>query len=1011
MPDISTLFTDLPLWQWKLLLAVPLIPLVGYVIQIFWGKHLPRKGDWLLTGGMGIVMLITIYMFFVARGHSADGNFIAESARDGFGTDWLYRARPQAEGGSLPIGLMYDGLGAGMLAVVGIVSFFVHLFATGYMKGDRRYHIFFANISLFTFAMLGLVVSDNILFLFIFWELMGLMSYLLIGHFSHDPTSHRIKQAAAACKKAFLTTRVGDTCLLFGMAMFYFLLPEHFNELVDQGKIHADKVGGTFKFTELWQRTTMVVQANGGDYPVWMTCAGLFIFGGTVGKSAQFPLHIWLPDAMEGPTPVSAMIHAATMVAAGVFLLGRTFPLMSPTVLAIVAGVGALTALFAATIGCTVYDIKGVLAYSTISQLGFMVAAIGCGALGLVAGLFHMVTHAFFKACLFLSAGSVIHGCHHEQDMRKMGGLRKKMPITFACMLICTLAIAGMPLFSGFYSKDRIIAAAFGGASLKLNGGAFAASVFLPIAACLTTFYMFRLIFMTFFGEPRDHHVDEHAHESPRNMTISLMALAALGMFGGYFWLMHPTDPLGGHGTWFTQMVDWRTMYPGVDLTTTNLAPLVAGLDHRVDTAANDLEHYYHGFNPHWTAMIASIGVLIIGIVVAVQMYLRRKWSPDAVTSKLGIVYETVANKYYIDEGVNASVIKGTTKASAIQKWIDENIVDGLVLTVGRFGKGLGFFTAIVAVLRRRPDAELVGGVHTGLLGAERGRADGIGSHISVVRSVTALESRVAVAVAGEDGDQIVAAADGAGLQHTMSPEISGRALEAELLSGRLSILGHLAVVEGVEDPRLVVAGRAARVVVGDRRALVGSVEVAGGGFHPVVPEPVPAGAVDPDPAIAVVVEASLLGADSRVVLQPGARDVDLVVQIRRSLELAGAARAVAVVDFRRPEERCVVRRRFQRREGEPVLGFRVVADSEVVVGPISQGRGDLGDSFSGALAARKLLRVGPRTMLGAVRMAQGPLPDAGCLAEPERVVLGVALDRNREVVGAVAPLDSPARG
>jgi len=703
MPDLSHLFTSLPTWQWQLLLAVPLIPLVGYVIQIFWGKHLPRQGDWLLTGGMGVVMLITVYMFFVARGHAAEGNFIAESWRDAFSWDWLYQAREKAAGLSLPAGLMYDGLGAAMLAVVGIVSFFVHLFATGYMKGDRRYHIFFANISLFTFAMLGLVLADNLLFLFIFWELMGLMSYLLIGHFAQDPGSHRIKQAAAACKKAFLTTRVGDTCLLFGMAMFYFLLPEHYNELlargdmrelVAQGLISGEQISGTFRFTDLWHNASMLVQANGGEYPLWMTVAGLFVFGGTVGKSAQFPLHIWLPDAMEGPTPVSAMIHAATMVAAGVFLLGRTFPLMSPTALAVVAGVGAVTALFAATIGCTVFDIKGVLAYSTISQLGFMVAAIGCGALGLVAGLFHMVTHAFFKACLFLSAGSVIHGCHHEQDMRKMGGLRKKMPITFACMLICTLAIAGMPLFSGFYSKDRIIAAAFGGATLNFNGGTFAATVFLPLAACLTTFYMFRLIFMTFFGEPRDHHVDEHAHESPRNMTISLAALATLGMLGGYVWILHPTDVLGGHGTWFTQMVDWRTMYPGVDLTQTNLSGLVATLPHRHGAAADDLEHFYHGFNPHWTAMIVSLSVLAIGVFLAVQMYLRRRWSPEKVTDALGEGYVWVSNKYYIDEVVDASVIKGTTKASQVQKWIDENLVDGLVLAVGRVGKGLGFFCA-----------------------------------------------------------------------------------------------------------------------------------------------------------------------------------------------------------------------------------------------------------------------------------------------------------------------------
>ncbi|MDA1263492.1 MAG: NADH-quinone oxidoreductase subunit L [Planctomycetota bacterium] len=705
MPDPESL-NPLTIAQWKWLLAVPLIPLAGYVIQIFFGKHLPRKGDWLMTGGMFVVMCITVTMFFVAYGHTSvgvDGHagsaFFAESVRPGpegqtFSWDWLYMSRAKDAGLSLPTGLMYDGLGAAMLAVVGIVSFFVHLFSIGYMQGDRRYHIFFANISLFTFAMLGLVLSDNLLFLFIFWELMGLMSYLLIGHFAQDPTSHRIKQAAAACKKAFMTTRVGDTCLLFGMAMLYFLIPEQYNEYVAQGLIEGDTIAGSFRFTDLWSNASAIVEANHGDYPLWLTVAGLFVFGGTVGKSAQVPLHIWLPDAMEGPTPVSAMIHAATMVAAGVFLLGRTFPLMSPEALAVIAAVGAVTALFAATIGCTVYDIKGVLAYSTISQLGFMVASIGCGALGLVAGLFHMVTHAFFKACLFLSAGSVIHGCHHEQDMRKMGGLRKKMPITFACMLICTLAIAGMPLFSGFYSKDRIIAAAFGGMSLKFNGGNFAASVFLPVAACLTTFYMFRLIFMTFFGAPRDHHVDEHAHESPKNMTISLMSLAALGMLGGYVWFLHPLDLMGNHGTWFTRMVDWRTMYPGVDLTETNLKGMVGGLAHRHGTAADDLEHFYHGFNPHYTALIVSIGVLLIGVFVAAQMYLRRKWNPAKVTETLGEAYVWVENKYYVDEVVDASVIKGSKALANGQRWFDENVVDGVVLSVGRIGKGLGFLCA-----------------------------------------------------------------------------------------------------------------------------------------------------------------------------------------------------------------------------------------------------------------------------------------------------------------------------
>ena len=643
--------------DWQLLLAVPLIPLVGYVINLFFGKYLPRKGDWLLTGGMFVVMCITVVMFFKAL--AADGVFFHESVKEGgpaYG--WLYTPGRKAEGLNLVAGLLYDSLGAAMLMVVGVVSFFVHLFSMGYMHGDRRYSIFFANISLFTFAMLGLVLADNILFLFIFWELMGLMSYLLIGHFAQDPNSPRITHAAAACKKAFMTTRVGDTCLLFGMAIFYY----HFQ---------------TFSFTELWAMSQETVIANGGEYPAWMTVGGLFIFGGTVGKSAQFPLHIWLPDAMEGPTPVSAMIHAATMVAAGVFLLGRTFPLLSPEVLAIVTATGAFTALFAATIGCTVFDIKGVLAYSTISQLGFMVASIGTGGLGLIAGLFHMVTHAFFKACLFLSAGSVIHGCHHEQDMRKMGGLRHKMPITAAAMVVCTLAIAGMPLFSGFYSKDRIIQSAIQSTMTQFRGANVFAIVALAVAACLTTFYMFRLIFMTFFGDPRDHHVDEHAHESPLPMVASLIGLATLGIFGGHLWL---TGDLMGGSTWFTRLVTEASLYPGIDLSQMNQLGVV------VD------EHTAH--SAHLWAVVVSLGVLAIGLFLAAWIYLWKKVSPEKITGALGEIYPAVANKYYVDEVVDMSVIKGTMALSSGQSWIDRNIVDGLVNLTGRIGKALGFLSA-----------------------------------------------------------------------------------------------------------------------------------------------------------------------------------------------------------------------------------------------------------------------------------------------------------------------------
>jgi NADH-quinone oxidoreductase subunit L len=735
-----------PSLDWKLLLAVPAIPLAGYVINIFFGKRLPRRGDVLLTGGLFVVMCITLYMAAkaIAAGFAGE-EFSHESLDTGFGFSWLYQTGKAAYSPlNLTAGLMYDGLGAAMLAVVGVVSFFVHLFSIGYMREDRRYSIFFANISLFTFAMLGLVLSDNILFLFIFWELMGLMSYLLIGHFSHDPTSPRLLQASAACKKAFLTTRVGDTCLFVGMMMFFW----HFQ---------------TFRFTELWKLAHETVEANGGVYPTWMTVAGLFVFGGTVGKSAQFPLHIWLPDAMEGPTPVSAMIHAATMVAAGVFLLGRTFPLLSPEVLTVVTVFGSFTALFAATIGTTVFDIKGVLAYSTISQLGFMVAAVGLG--GVVPGMFHMVTHAFFKACLFLCAGSVIHGCHHEQDMRNMGGLRKFMPITFACMLASTLAIAGIPLFSGFYSKDKIIMQAFQRGLSSFDGAAVFASIALPAAALLTAFYMFRLIFMTFFGEYRgamghahaehaghgaahaghDHephgklakaaaraghdeseeyghlplghtapkhvygdvhepgdahahhagdvheHHEEHAHvphESPWPMTVALCCLATLGVFGGHLWL---NGDLLGHHTWFETMMTPERMFGKA---------IGEAVVHEPTEAIEQQAHVL--------AMVVSLGVAVLGIAIAYAIYLKKLIDPAKIARSLGEVYHLVADKYYVDEIVNASVIRAVMVLASVQKWLDENFVDGIVNGVGKINRGMGFAAAWI-------DLHIVDGLVNGI--------------------------------------------------------------------------------------------------------------------------------------------------------------------------------------------------------------------------------------------------------------------------------------------------------
>jgi NADH-quinone oxidoreductase subunit L len=523
------------------------------------------------------------------------------------------------------------------------------------------------------------------------------MSYLLIGHFAHDQVSGFFPWATWACKKAFMTTRVGDVCLLVGILMFYY----HFD---------------TFAFTELWRLGAEEVTRNGGAFPSWMTVAGLFVFVGAMGKSAQFPLHVWLPDAMAGPTPVSAMIHAATMVAAGVFLLGRMFPLFSPDALAVITVVGASTALFAATIGCVQWDLKAVLAYSTISQLGFMVAAVGLG--GVVAGMFHMVTHAFFKACLFLSAGSVIHGCHHEQDMRLMGGLRKHMPVTFACMAICTFAISGIPLFAGFYSKDMILMQGFINLMERFEGWSFFALVALSIAACLTCFYMFRMLFLTFFGEYRggqehhrysemlakygrgghivyhdhhdEHHADEHhahvPHESPLPIAVAISVLALLGFFGGHFWPL-AGDPLLSHSEpWFVKLVSAESAYGH---------EVAAFLEpHGTPEEIAHHEHVHHA--AHAWAFRLSTAIVLVGLSLATWLYLVRRDLPAVIAARLGTVYETVRNKYYVDEVVDATVIRASLLTARAMTWFDGAIVDGLVNLIGRTGKLAGFFSAWV---------------------------------------------------------------------------------------------------------------------------------------------------------------------------------------------------------------------------------------------------------------------------------------------------------------------------
>ncbi len=620
------------------LLAVPLLPLAAYAIQIFFGRFLPRKGDWLPTSAMALALGIAAYYFFqVFFGAHASPKFSIDSALDyKIGYPWL--AGPGNHDGAF-FGILYDNIGAALLFVVTLVSFLVHLFSIGYMHGDRRYNVYFANISLFTFAMLTLVLSNNFMTFFIAWELMGLCSYLLIGHFFEKPS------AAAACKKAFLTTRLGDVSLFIGIAILYTKFQ-------------------TLNFQELYDAVSSAT-LNGTVWDGQIALAGLLIFGGAVGKSAQFPLHVWLPDAMEGPTPVSAMIHAATMVAAGVFLVGRAYPFFSPDVLLIIAVVGAFTAIFAATIGICATDIKKVLAYSTISQLGFMIAGLGVG--GYTVGLFHMTTHAFFKACLFLGSGSVIHAVH-TQEMPEMGGLRKKMPITYLTMLVSTLAIAGVPLFAGFYSKDGILASALE-YSMTGHDWRYTLPFWMLIAAAgMTAFYMFRLIHLTFHGKARDHHKYDHAHESPATMAIPLIVLGILAVIGGQIWILNPGSVLSSE-TWFTRLVH---------------SP-VSWTPHKV---ADEVAHH-----AHHTAMYASLGVAGFGILLSFLFYYWHKLSADNWAKNLGSIYSMVKNKYYVDEFYEKTVIALTYGLSKLQRAFDVYVIDGLVNGVGSFGKTIAWIS------------------------------------------------------------------------------------------------------------------------------------------------------------------------------------------------------------------------------------------------------------------------------------------------------------------------------
>ena len=598
-----------------------LLPLAAFVIQIFFGKRLPRKGDWVSISAVGITLCLAIAMFVMMLFLYKPG------MKEELTWEWFNLGQL-----SVKIGVLIDNVTVIMLLVVSLVSGLVHLYSVGYMKDDPRYSRYFGYLSLFTFSMNGIVLSNNLLSIYMFWELVGLSSYLLIGFWFEKDS------AADASKKAFLVNRVGDIGMFIGIMLFF-------------------TATGSFLFSDIFDG----VAAGALPLPA-LTIAGLCLFAGAIGKSAQVPLHVWLPDAMEGPTPVSALIHAATMVAAGVYLTFRMFPLFTPVALTIIAYVGGITAIFAAIIAVTQNDIKRVLAYSTVSQLGYMIMAIGTGAY--VAGFFHLTTHAAFKAALFLCSGSVIHAMHHAyhklgdhdsdpQDMRNMGGMKDRMKITFMTMLIATVALSGVPFMSGFLSKDAILA---GTLSYALHHPEhFLLPVFGFGAALLTAFYMFRLIFMTFYGKPAKQEVLDNIHESPAIMTTPLIVLATLSIFIVY--TLPYINPFSDHG-WFTDLI----------VATNSVVPQY------VNPSAHEIAEGIH--HAHLPAMIISVIVAFTGIALAVIIYLKKKLSAEKLAKSLALPYKLSFNKFFVDEIYSRLLINPTIKLAKAIGFFDWEIYD-----------------------------------------------------------------------------------------------------------------------------------------------------------------------------------------------------------------------------------------------------------------------------------------------------------------------------------------------
>ncbi|MDR3611473.1 MAG: NADH-quinone oxidoreductase subunit L [Ignavibacteriaceae bacterium] len=647
----------------QIAVAILFLPLVGFAFVLFFGKKI--KNAYLFEISIiTVTFILTAVLLFNKLSWFPDKNIVSEFS-------WIRIQNLAVLGNiSIDLGFLLDNLSVIMIFTVALISMLVHIFSIAYMKGDRLYNRYFAYLGLFTFSMSGIVLTHNILMMYIFWELVGISSYLLIGFW------YEKKSASDAGKKAFLVNRIGDIGMFSGIMLIF-----NTYHTFTFDKIFTQMAAGTLPFNSEF----------------WLTVTGLLLFCGAVGKSAQFPLHVWLPDAMEGPTPVSALIHAATMVAAGVFLVCRIYPILTGNALFIIAVIGALSAVIPATIALTQNDIKKVLAYSTVSQLGYMVMALGVGAYKFA--FFHLITHAFFKACLFLGSGSVIHAMHHEQDITKMGGLKKKLPLTYATFLIASLALSGIPLTSGFLSKDGILQGTFAFASLT-GHWLFPAAGF--AVAMLTAFYMFRLIILTFHGEPKNKEKYDHAHESPFVMAMPLVVLSTLSIF---FW--YTPNPVNADAGWF--LSKWikspvlsvpqnaRYSFMKTDVVSSVSKEGIADINNSTTVEGKEIvysEAYTEAMHhAHYPAMFLSLLVAALGIVFAFIFYYWKKISADKLAADIEPLYKLSFNKWYFDEIYNATAVAFTMGSSRFLAWFDMNIVDGAVNGVATVTRWTSSFT------------------------------------------------------------------------------------------------------------------------------------------------------------------------------------------------------------------------------------------------------------------------------------------------------------------------------